>query len=151
MPNAENILPHRFKPGESGNPGGRPKGSRNVQTVIQEALFSDVDWTDIEGKPARLACIDAIVIEQMRKAMAGDTAAFNAVMDRGYGKPCQALEVNKDEGPQKFVVEYVGTKSDNDLKGMVEELKERLSKYEPVDDIQTTVLYNSNGSEDDDL
>lgn len=31
-------LPHRFKPGQSGNPAGRPKGSRNRATVILDAL-----------------------------------------------------------------------------------------------------------------
>lgn len=28
----------RFKPGQSGNPAGRPKGRRNLSTVIQEML-----------------------------------------------------------------------------------------------------------------
>ena len=28
----------RFKPGQSGNPRGRPKHSRNLKTIIQEVL-----------------------------------------------------------------------------------------------------------------
>lgn len=30
--------PHRFKKGESGNPAGRPKGTKNYLTLLEEAL-----------------------------------------------------------------------------------------------------------------
>ena len=29
---------NRFEPGESGNPNGRPKGSRNIATILRELL-----------------------------------------------------------------------------------------------------------------
>lgn len=32
----DNLIP--FKPGESGNPNGRPKGQRNYSTIYREAL-----------------------------------------------------------------------------------------------------------------
>ena len=37
--------PHRWQPGESGNPAGRPKGSRNA---LREAFYRDVlaDWEE---------------------------------------------------------------------------------------------------------
>ena len=34
----KNVLPHCFKPGQSGNPNGRPAGSKNIKTLLKEAL-----------------------------------------------------------------------------------------------------------------
>ena len=46
--------PQLFKPGESGNPAGRPKGSRNK---LGEAFIADLheDWSE-NGKAALVAC-----------------------------------------------------------------------------------------------
>ena len=38
MANENNIEKHKFKKGESGNPNGRPVGSRNRSTVIRPWL-----------------------------------------------------------------------------------------------------------------
>ena len=35
MPNPENIEKHEFKKGQSGNPNGRPKGSKNRSTIAK--------------------------------------------------------------------------------------------------------------------
>jgi len=34
---------NQFKEGESGNPNGRPKGSRNLSTILKEMLEEDVE------------------------------------------------------------------------------------------------------------
>jgi len=45
-----------FQPGQSGNPAGRARGSRNKRTVIVEKL-----WDDNAGDPAALrACLDRV-------------------------------------------------------------------------------------------
>jgi hypothetical protein len=53
---ARNLLPHRFKPGQSGNPGGKPVGARNkIQADFIRELSEDFE---IHGRSA---------IEAMRK------------------------------------------------------------------------------------
>jgi hypothetical protein len=42
----------QFKPGQSGNPSGRPKGARNKATVAAEALL------DGESEAITRQCID---------------------------------------------------------------------------------------------
>ncbi len=60
--------PTRFKPGQSGNPRGRPQGSRNRASLACEAL--------IEGKAK------ALTEKLVALAEAGDVAALRMCMDR---------------------------------------------------------------------
>lgn len=57
-----------FQPGQSGNPSGRPAGSRNATTLAVEALM--------EGQA------DAITQRVVNAALAGDMSAIKLVMDR---------------------------------------------------------------------
>jgi hypothetical protein len=58
----------RYQPGQSGNPTGRPRGSRNKGTIIAEKLLEDS-----AGKLTQ-AAID--------QATGGDRAALRACLDR---------------------------------------------------------------------
>jgi hypothetical protein len=57
-----------FKPGKSGNPNGRPEGSRNKATLALDALF------DEEG--------EAITRKAIEKALEGDTVALRLCLER---------------------------------------------------------------------
>lgn len=78
----------RFKPGQSGNPGGRPKGSKHINVWIQELLEDeDFEATIQEGYKIvefKGAPIKAIVKAQMVKAMNGDTKAFDSLAKYGW-------------------------------------------------------------------
>jgi hypothetical protein len=58
----------RFQPGQSGNPAGRPPGSRNTRTIIAEKLLDDS-----AGEVTRAA---------IKCATDGDPAALRACLDR---------------------------------------------------------------------
>jgi hypothetical protein len=57
-----------FEPGHSGNPNGRPKGSRNKATVLAEEL--------LDGEA------EALLRKVIEKALAGDSAALRLCLDR---------------------------------------------------------------------
>lgn len=62
---------HRFKPGQSGNPGGRPKGHRNLKTDLAEELREKVLVR--EGiKERRLTKQQAMIKSLTAKAIKGD-------------------------------------------------------------------------------
>lgn len=58
----------RFKPGQSGNPRGRPAGSRNKATIAAEAMI------DKSGRKLTKKAIDM--------ALAGDTTAMRLCLER---------------------------------------------------------------------
>jgi hypothetical protein len=58
----------RFQPGQSGNPNGRPRGSRNRRALFAEALYEE-RAQDIVNKVVELA-------------LAGDGTALRVCMDR---------------------------------------------------------------------
>ena len=45
---ADHLKPWQFKPGVSGNPGGRPKGSKSLKTFAREYLESLSDEEKLE-------------------------------------------------------------------------------------------------------
>ena len=98
MANNENLNPP-YKPGESGNPAGRKKGSRNRSTIVREMLErAALDSVKESQKgamgedfdPATVA--DQITAAVVAKALLGDVQAFNSLLDSGYGKLKETVE-----------------------------------------------------------
>jgi hypothetical protein len=72
---------HRqFRKGASGNPKGRPKGSKNLSTVIMEAARDEVSAT-INGKTRKISKLQATAMQLATKASVGDQAAINRFLD----------------------------------------------------------------------
>ena len=72
----------QFKPGQSGNPRGRPKGSRNFATEVQEAHMIPVRV--MQGKRAKTVTSRKAVLLRMReKALNGDARAMERFLEYG--------------------------------------------------------------------
>src|SRR5664279_3842241 len=78
--NPDKIIPYRYKPGQSGNPSGRPKG------LIGAALFKQLRKSG--GKDLEL--IIAGIISSARK---GDAKAFSTIRDSIDGRPAQSIDL----------------------------------------------------------
>lgn len=61
----------RFKSGQSGNPKGRPKGSRNIAIIINEILGGMVTVKE-NGEEKRVNRAQVIAMQSVAKAMKGD-------------------------------------------------------------------------------
>ena len=83
MPNPENIAPHKFKKGQSGNPKGRPK-LPDIKELMAAVLG--------EERHGGVTEAERILRAIRAKAAKGDVKAAEFLYDRGYGKPKQQIE-----------------------------------------------------------
>ena len=82
-----NKLGHRFKPGESGNPEGRPK-----LTLLSEALREQLA-TVLPGVDERTIA-EHIARSLVREAIKGNVMAIKEVADRTEGKSKMSIDVD---------------------------------------------------------
>lgn len=82
-----------FPKGVSGNPNGRPKGSKNRSTVVKKWLeVMDKAKNPVSGEFEDMSIEDRITLSILLKALKGDTQAYKALMDSAYGQPKQEIE-----------------------------------------------------------
>jgi hypothetical protein len=68
---------HQFKPGQSGNKRGRPKGSKNEATIINELLSRKIKITQ-NGKARQISVLEGMFLKFAEDALKGNpkSAAF---------------------------------------------------------------------------
>ncbi len=69
----------QFKPGQSGNRKGRPKGSKNLQTVMTEELSTLVPITE-NGRHKKVPKSQVMIKQLANKAAAGDHKATQLLL-----------------------------------------------------------------------
>src|SRR3954464_4758145 len=89
----------QFKPGQSGNPGGRRKGSRNFKTIVLEVLDSEIELTE-GGRTRRVPMIEALVLRQGQAGLPGDRRAIESLIDRYERHSSHEVEPS-DEQPEE--------------------------------------------------
>lgn len=69
----------RFKPGQSGNPKGRPKGAKGLNTIVREYLGAKVPVRTPNGVK-KISKIEAVFQKTIEKAFSGDQRAQRELM-----------------------------------------------------------------------
>jgi Family of unknown function (DUF5681) len=70
----------QFRKGTTGNPKGRPKGSKNLSTYLMEAARDQVSAT-VGGKTRKISKIQATAMQLATQAAGGDQAAIGKFLD----------------------------------------------------------------------
>jgi len=74
----------QFKPGQSGNPNGRPRGAKNFATAIEQELDTRVTVTE-NGRRRRISKREVIAKHLVNKAAGGDLKAIPLLLNEARG------------------------------------------------------------------
>ena len=69
----------RWKKSQSGNPSGRPKGVKNMETVVREEAYDTIVIKE-GGKKSTVTKIEALIKRTMAKGIQGDNKAASIVL-----------------------------------------------------------------------
>ena len=105
QPKNKNLVQGRWKRGESGNPKGRPKGSKNLRSLLAGALFKKVKVTE-GGEVREIPRVEAILTGLVAKALKGDVRATETVLRFMQ----QHFPGGEEHEPQKILVQFVESK-----------------------------------------
>lgn len=104
MANDENLT--SWKPGQSGNPTGKIKGTRNFATIFNEILEAHSNQTDSEG--IKLTNRQVMALKQVDKAKEGDLNSLKEIIDRTEGRAVQTSLIDQtNRYPDKININFV--------------------------------------------
>ncbi|MCC8971770.1 DUF5681 domain-containing protein [Bradyrhizobium brasilense] len=97
----------RFKPGQSGNPNGRPKGVRNFKTDVCEALQTPAKVSK-NGRVNKMTTQRAGLETLCIKALKGDPRALEQLLRLGerHDEPKPAVDVPIEASDQAILDAY---------------------------------------------
>jgi hypothetical protein len=99
---------HQFKPGQSGNKRGRPKGSKNEATIISELLNRRIDIRQ-NGSVRKITLLEGILLKFAEDALKGNpkSAAFllnRKLLTESSDQPADGPALDMDD--QKVLEHY---------------------------------------------
>jgi hypothetical protein len=119
----------RFQPGKSGNPKGRPKGSRNVRSEVIDLLVGKVAIND-GGRRRYVTRLEAVILTQWHRAVKGSARDTQALI--AFAKEFGLFEKSEPSEPSRWW-------SDD----MLEQLSdEELQQVVRLDEKRRTLLSN---------
>jgi Family of unknown function (DUF5681) len=106
---------HRFKPGRSGNPAGRPRRKQSIGAAIEEALHQTVSVNE-KGRQRKLPALKVIMRQLANAAMRGHLASAKFLLG-----PVPRNE--KPADPNDF-----SGISDEELERLIEEARQSIQR-----------------------
>ena len=94
----KDFIDNQWKPGQSGNPNGRPPGIRYLSELARDILREHRKG-DLEGKTTD----ELVVLALVKEALKGNTKAIEMLHDWTEGK---VLDVHKIEGDIPVSIVY---------------------------------------------
>ena len=136
----------RFKKGQSGNPKGRPKGSKNLKTIIDETLSTRVPVT-LDGKKRTMPLREALIHKLAADSFNGsvrDKIAFMSFVDQhspiesSWRDPSPPILVEYVLPEGKTVEDYERERREQDEKWGCKTTAEDINDGDPDTDTENT-------------
>ena len=103
----------QFKKGQSGNPKGRPKGSKNIATILNERLNKRITIRE-GGRTKTVSVLEAKFIQLTKAMLEGDDKATNLIIkllerygDETHQNEKEALAVFSAEEDRQVIEELL--------------------------------------------
>jgi hypothetical protein len=97
---------HQFKSGQSGNPRGRPKGSKSEAVVLRNLLNKTIKVREA-GRSKQLSILEAILIRVAEEALKGDPKAAAFLLNRYATTVITEQESNQlDENDEQILTAF---------------------------------------------
>ena len=109
----------RFQKGRSGNPAGRPKGAKNLKTIMKEVAFETISVKE-NGRVRTMPRVEAVARQLGNKAATGDPKASSEFL----------RQVHACSDEQDLVVDSPTEREEGWINSLVVRMK-RLSSQEP--------------------
>ena len=96
----------RYKKGQSGNPKGRPKGSKSFRSRLEKALREQI-MVQQGDKKRKVPKLDVLVARFVNEAARGDWKRANKIIDYILATEERAAAENPDPGQLTVTIEFV--------------------------------------------
>jgi len=90
---------HQFRPGQSGNPRGRPKGTKNEASILRELLNRKIEVREA-GRLRKITVFEAILLRFTEDALKGNTKTAAFLFNRYAAQdetPQASNEISEDD------------------------------------------------------
>lgn len=106
MPKPENIEPHKWQKGQTGNPKGRPRKLPELPKLLADVMGEEKDG---------MTAAEAILKKLRQEASKGNMRAIELLLKYSYGNPVQRLEHTGADGqPIETVIKFIDDSKDAD-------------------------------------
>jgi Family of unknown function (DUF5681) len=113
----------QFAKGRSGNPKGRPKGSKNFGLVLEDELNTKISINE-NGKRKSITKREAVAKQIVNKAASGDTKAIPIVLNEARAREKAGIGLETDPS-QRVEDQQV-------MSGILERIRRRLGESTPA-------------------
>ncbi len=95
---------HRFQRGTSGNPNGRPPGSKNESTILREIMTRKIDNRS-GGRVRKITVLEGILLRIADDSLKGNTKSATFLLNRYAAMVSGELELNDISTDDREVLE----------------------------------------------
>ncbi|MBL1319439.1 MAG: hypothetical protein COB40_04055 [Marinosulfonomonas sp.] len=111
----------QYQPGQSGNPGGRPKGAKSLKSVLQDELAREINLSE-QGVHSKVTKMEALAKRLVGDALSGKARSLSELlrqikMHLPDSEGTEKQDLPASEGDVRLLLKYASKAVDAQLSG----------------------------------